>query len=181
MRRAAAVVGLLLIAGPLAPAIAVAGAFDCRSPEVKRRSGQTQVRPIVRVERVSQRELGASGRLARPLRTRADLFNRRQDMRRIVRNIPDLWRKRIPAHIQPAALRVSHRLSIRGFDTSDAVQVGDIDSRLPIVLRTIPPVVLCKAGSSQIVQGGVVLEMPLDRLPATGTYRVDIDTAVALP
>ncbi|MBU2533933.1 MAG: hypothetical protein KKB37_14425 [Alphaproteobacteria bacterium] len=172
---------IVAFASAAQPAMARLSCNEAPRAATRVRAESTDVRPQIRLDRIGSSELIGNNRTERRYRHRGDLVAPPFEVRRIVRQIPDLWRRRIPAGISPSALRVEHQLVMSGSRTNAAVQTDNIDSQLPVVIRPTPPVVLCKQGDYQIVEGGVLLEFPLSGLPSSGRYQVEIETRVELP
>jgi hypothetical protein len=155
--------------------------LTCQSKSFTDLADRTEVNERVRLDRIRGNELLDDEGRSRRIRHRSQLFMQHRRVRRVVRRIPDLWRRQIPSTVRPTALRVEHRLRANGIDASGAVSDENISHQLPIVMRRIPPRVVCKREGKQIVEGGVILEFPLNGLPAAGRYQVQIETNVELP
>lgn len=155
---------------------------NCSAALRELKGGHTDTRREYRLDRISARDLnaGESG-LARLVRAKAGLRRTARPVRHLERRIPDFWRKRIPADINPADLRVSYRIDSGGLSVPKARNVADRQATLPINVRPLPPVIVCEGGSHNVVQGGVILTFLISELPASGRYNVDIETTVELP
>lgn len=173
------VVGCIALAANLLPA---AARPNCSAALRELKGGQTETQSEYQLDRIRARDLdaGESG-LARLVRAKAALRQTRPPVRHFERRIPDFWRKRIPAHINPADLRVSYRIGGGHLSPPQARHIAEGEVALPVSVRALPPVIVCEGGSHNVVQGGVVLTFLISGLPTSGRYNVDIETTVELP
>ncbi len=171
---ATALVALLLAAGPAQAGLSCA---DLSSGNEHRRMS---VPAVIQLERVGTRELSRGLGPSGTVPFRLGLI-RPKSVHRIIRRIPDLWQRKIPSTISPLALRVSYRLLVKGRAAREAHHSDVGDRRLPVALRPLAPVTVCRGGGQQIVQGGVILEFAAVGLPTAGRYRIEIEPTVELP
>jgi hypothetical protein len=172
-------VALVFISLAIVSVPALARNCNALSPDIS--NGRTELVQQARIDRISARDLLGDVRRARRVRHRQDLFSSEQVVRRVVRQIPRLWTKRVPLHVPLHALRISHRVRAAGMEGSAAVQRSDVSLELPIHVRETRPRLVCKGRSYKVVEGGVVIEFVFDRLPAGGRYHFEIDTEVTVP
>lgn len=176
--------GFTLASSVLFTALAAASPAAAQSCERLARDlhgDRTEVIRDARLERIDARDLLTDPRRARRMRHRSELDRGFEPVRHVVRRVPRLWRKRIPAGVPLHALRIEHRVGSAGLDNATAVQRRDVSLDLPVIVRPTRPVVVCRGAGFQIVEGGVMVEFPISRLPAGGRYHLDIETDVRLP
>ncbi len=95
------------------------------------------------------------------------------------REVPALWRLRIPRTVSPDSLRVSHILRGGGDSTVEAFTLrNDATHHLPAVVTPLRPVTICRNDTHQVVEGGVRIELDVARMPSAGRYDLAIDTHV---
>ncbi len=90
--------------------------------------------------------------------------------RRIVREVPAVWRMELPAGVDPRDLVVSYELVASSGRRDRLSQPGEPDSELGIRLRSTGPIEVESAGDEVVVEGGVVLELDLTAARFAGDH-----------
>ena len=164
--------------------VSVSHAFgNCQMRLAGRSLGTVEVVRQQAVNRISARDLyGNEANTAVRRSRKRQSRRRRASSGLLIRRIPSLWWMKIPRNVDPASLVVTHDSSAGGAqDAAVAAMVSLEDSadRLPFFVRAERPVVVCRNATHQIVEGGVTLEINVQRAPPAGRYHVLIETRVA--
>lgn len=136
--------------------------------------------PVVRLRRITGRELLQGRPAARRVRSLAQLRNETSSVNRIERRIPQLWFRRVPVKTKLTDFLVEYRVTSRSGANAEAIHRRDVSYTLPVIMRPIEPRVHCHDGNFKIVTGGVVIELPLVGLPVSGRYQLQVESDVRL-
>ncbi|MBI1386728.1 MAG: hypothetical protein GC150_17635 [Rhizobiales bacterium] len=94
------------------------------------------------------------------------------------RRIDGLWRMRLPRSIEPRRLLVRHELS---GNEGVALQEAGGATGMNAVIRPLPPRVICRNATDQIVEGDAELVLRFHGAALAGRYHATISTEVRVP
>lgn len=152
---------------------------DCEAALTRLRMFEVEEAQTVRPERLGARDVLAplpsiGRRGARdPRRPRPTVAHRQ-----VIRRLDGLWRMRLPLVVAPRALRVSHRM--RGNDTETLSEEAG-EAHIRVRFQPLPPVVVCRNSTDQIVEGSADLVLEVGDLALAGRYFGTIETTVTPP
>jgi len=89
---------------------------------------------------------------------------------RIVRNVPLVWRMRVPDEELVGALGVRYEITSPDGQANTLSAPDGSDSAIRMILRSMPPVVVTRDRDGALVEGGVTLYLDLEQVRSAGTY-----------
>lgn len=147
-----------------------------RLPELRRlgRSfGALQIERSIRLDEVNPAELlFATGDRAIAMGSWSP--NRLRDWRigdlGVVRHVPYVWRMRLPDEEQASAISVRYDITSPDGRANTLAAVDRSDSKIRMVLRSLPPVLVTRDADGVLVEGGLTLLLDLENVRSAGTY-----------
>ena len=89
----------------------------------------------------------------------------------LVREIPALWQLRISPDIHPSELDVQYEISSPDGRRNRLQHAHDRHSEIGVRVVDLPPTLVRTKADHVVVQGGISLELSVDRVRSAGTYR----------